>query len=220
MSGAKKMLTISREKTAVPARPAFTAMLNPAKYTRTTAVSYTEPENAPKGKGGEPKVAGKPADKIDFDELVFDGTGIVDAPAGTGDVDTQVKALHAMLTEPGEDGNVVTSVVDIVWGTLIFRGRMTSMTVDYTLFDAAGIPLRARVKLSFVAYGQGLSHPATGPSRPLTRQLRAVEGDSLPLLCFTAYNDGTLAQAVALFNGLTTFRKLAPGLALTLPKPG
>lgn len=222
MPGAKEKLTIRRVNTLNPQATGgaeFSAMLNPAKYTRTSAVFYTEAQDTAAGVARQNKLAKKALDKLDLDELVFDGTGIVDAPAGTGDVDAQVNLLRQVLNDPGGDPNVVNSVVDIVWGTLVFRGRVTSMAVNYTLFDASGTPLRARVKLSFVAFDQ--SGPMMGaPRGPQTRQLRVVAGDSLPLLCFTAYQDASLFQAVALYNGLTTCRQLLPGLQLTLPKLG
>jgi hypothetical protein len=222
MPGAKEKLTIRQVNTLNPQAQGgleFSAMLNPAKYTRSSAVFYTEPHDSVKGVERQKKLAKKAVDKLDLDELVLDGTGIVDAPAGTGDVDTQVNLLRQVLNDPAGDANVVNAVVDVVWGTLVFRGRIASMSVNYTLFDASGTPLRARVKLSFVAYDQ--SGPMMGaPTGPQTRQIRLVAGHSLPLLCFTAYQDASLFQAVALYNGLTTCRQLVPGTRLTLPKLG
>lgn len=222
MSGPKEKLSIRQVNTANLAdtsRPAFSAMLNPAKYTRTSAVVYNDQPELEKSGPTEKKFVRNDADTLDLDELVFDGTGIVDTPAGTGDVDAQLNALRLVLNDAGSDPNVVNAVVDVAWGTLVFRGRVVSMAVNYTLFDASGTPLRARVKLSFVAYKQ--SGPVMGAARgPQTRQVRLMAGDTLPLLCFTAYNDPSLFQAVALFNDLTTFRQLSPGETLVLPKRG
>jgi len=42
--------------------------------------------------------------------------------------------------------------VRVLWGTLIFYGRMSSMSVQHTLFKPSGDPLRAKVDLTFVEF--------------------------------------------------------------------
>lgn len=223
MSGAKQRLTIRQFNTQsgrVEASPVFTAMLNPAKYSRSRNVAYTDEPALQDGVVPERRINDVSADTLELDELVLDGTGIVDAPAGTGDVDGQVALLRRVLHDPVGDQKVRHAVVEVLWGTMSFQGRLTSMTVSYTLFSSSGTPLRARVKLAFTAYERSSAKLAAGASAPQTRQIRLVGGDSLPLLCFQAYNDPALSQAVALFNGLTTIRRLNPGELLTLPKLG
>lgn len=39
--------------------------------------------------------------------------------------------------------------VKLVWGTLLFKGRLTSLKIDYKLFKPDGTPLRAVVNCSF-----------------------------------------------------------------------
>jgi len=220
MSGAKKKLEIRRVNTSddsVQELPAFSAMLNPAKYTRARSVRYTNDEDW-KGSTKELRIDRISAETLELDELVLDGTGIVDAPDSERDVDAQLALLRRMLHEP-IDPKVRHAVVEIRWGPLSFRGRLTAMKVDYTLFSAAGKPLRARVKLSFMAYEKSSKALAVAvAAAPQARQIRLVGGDSLPLMCFTAYNDSSLCTAVALFNGLTTIRRQLPGTLLTLPK--
>ena len=221
MSGAKQKLTIRQWNTQtgkVESSPVFTAMLNPAKYTRSRSVHYTRDPALQDGAIPEKRIRDVSADTLELDELVLDGTGIVDAPATSRDVDGQIALLRRVLHDPVGDQKVRHAVVEILWGTMSFQGRLTSMTVNYTLFSPAGTPLRARVKLAFAAYEKSSAKLAAGAAAPQTRQIRLVGGDSLPLLCFKAYNDPSLFQAVALFNGLTSLRRLRPGELLTLPK--
>lgn len=221
MSGAKQKLTIRQWNTQtgkLEPSPVFTAMLNPAKYTRSRSVQYTDDPAQADGTIPERRIKDISADTLELDELVLDGTGIVDAPATTRDVDGQIALLRRVLHDPVGDQKVRHAVVEILWGSMSFQGRLTSMKVDYTLFSAAGTPLRARVKLAFTAYEKSSAKLAAGAAAPQTRQIRLVGGDSLPLLCFKAYNDASLFQAVALFNQLTSIRRLRPGELLTLPK--
>ena len=223
MSGATQKLTIRQFNTqsgAVESSPVFTATLNPAKYSRTRNVEYTDEASGRADAVAEKKIDRISADTLELDELVLDGTGIVDAPATTRDVDGQIALLRRVLHDPVGDQKIRYAVVEVLWGTMSFRGRLTSMTVNYTLFSSSGTPLRARVKLAFAAYERSSAKLAAGAAAPQTRQIRLVGGDSLPLLCFKAYNDPALFQAVALFNALTTFRRLRPGATLTLPKIG
>ena len=196
--------------------PKFEAMLNPTKYSRTRKVTYTQDKGLPDGAASERRIRDSSADTLELDELILDGTGVVGTPAAL-DVDGQIALLRRVLHDP-VGTQVRHAVVEILWGTMSFQGRLTSMTANYTLFSASGTPLRARVKLSFTAYEKSSAALAAGAAAPQTRQLRLVDGDSLPLLCFKAYDDPSLVQAVALFNGLTTFRRLQPGDNLTLPK--
>jgi len=221
MSGTKQKLTIRQWNTQAGDEGAtvFTALLNPASYSRSRSLNYTDGEDKPEAGGKDRKLKNSPAEKLDLDELVIDGTGIVDAHAGTLDVDGQIDLLQRVLIEPGGDQKVRQAVVEIVWGTLSFIGRLTSMTVKYTLFSPAGKPLRVRVKLAFVAYEPPAAVLAAATTVP-TRQVRVSGGDSLPLLCFKAYNDVSVFQAVALLNGLTSLRSLPAGLLLTMPKLG
>lgn len=222
MSGAKHKLSIRQWNTQaerVEKGPVFTAMLNPAKYSRVRNVEYTQDKALADGTLPEKKFKCVSADTLELDELVLDGTGIIDAPEASQslDVDGQVALLRRVLYNTGNDKKVKLAVVQVLWGSMAFQGRVASMTVNYTLFSSAGTPLRARVKLTFTAYENSTAQLAAGAGAPQTRQIRLVGGDSLPLLCFNAYNDPSLHLAVALFNKLTTIRKLQPGLKIKLP---
>jgi hypothetical protein len=220
MSGVKEKLMIVRVDTAsgnIDPISLFSVTLNPGGYTRSSVVKYNGQERPAGNLDGQPRLDEHEQDKLQLEDLVFDGTGVVDAPAGLGLVELQIAWLRKTLNDPAGDLNVLNAVVDIVWGALYFRGRIAAMTVKYTLFNAAGTPLRARVSLDFVAYGASASS-AVQALRMLARQVRVLAGDTLPLLCAKAYNDPSLSPAVALFNGLTSIRRVLPGALVTLPE--
>lgn len=194
----------------------FTATLNPAKYSRASAVQYVEVKNRP-GVPGR-KFKSVDADTLELDELIIDGTGVV---TGSGDVEDEIALLKRIILDPAGDPKVRYAVVEVLWGKLVFRGRVTGMTVSYTLFDASGTPLRARVKLNFVAYIEdAVKLPGEGAKAPAASKKAVVGSDTLSNLCFEKYDDASLSAFVAMANGLSTIRRLPPGISLTFPKRG
>jgi hypothetical protein len=213
MDGVKKKLKITRwdvEGKAVTGK-AFEVMLNPALYTRNSTLDYSKQDA---------KLVGARPEALSFDELVFDGTGVVGVQSGMPmSVDKQIEMLHALLFDAVKQDDVARPVVQIIWGSLYFLGRLKSMKVRYTLFKPSGSPLRARVSLSFTEYEQPYKNEALDSSAAdtLTRQIEVSASTSLPLLCFATYRDPAMAQAVARSNNLTSFRNVPSGTKLNCP---
>jgi nucleoid-associated protein YgaU len=109
--------------------------------------------------------------------------------------------------------------VRLLWGSLIFFGRMTSMSTQYTLFKASGEPLRAKVDLQFVGtMSKSESQLVANRSSPdLSHVVVVRDGDTLPLLCNRIYGDSSYYPEVAQANGLAGFRELLPGQRLVFP---
>ncbi|WP_020673167.1 LysM peptidoglycan-binding domain-containing protein [Amycolatopsis nigrescens] len=107
------------------------------------------------------------------------------------------------------------------WGTArttSFDGVLSSFSVDYSLFDVDGMPLRAVCSLaieeaSVDAPGQ---NPTSG-ARDATRTHRVVVGDSLAQLAWREYGDATAWRIVAEANGIDDPLDLPPGSELLVP---
>jgi hypothetical protein len=113
---------------------AFKVMLNPTGYARSVVPKYS--------KQGNRLNAANPEDLV-IEDLVLDGTGIV--PAGTGaplSVEQQLTRLRAVLFFNSGDDRVRSPLVQVVWGSLYFLGRLKRIEVKYTLFKPNGLPLR------------------------------------------------------------------------------
>lgn len=210
----------------------FEVMLNPAGYKLDYAISYSEtaahdkPQGRPLGApAAQPKFKSNDPQKVDFD-FVIDGTGVVPvydlAPGVPGkardDVQTQVTNLKALVHD-FVGTNHEPNVVKLVWGQFSFIGRLTNMSVDYTLFKPNGDPLRAKIHLAFISY-KGPAEAATAAnltSPDLTHLVEVKAGDSLPLLCYRIYKDSSYYLEVAKANGITNFRNIAPGTRLNFP---
>lgn len=116
--------------------------------------------------------------------------------------------------------------VKILWGkalmkyrTLDFVYRLETLTVNYTLFDTTGLPLRAKLTCAFLGdikltEGDKL---AAKSSPDLTHLITVKAGDSLPNLCKSIYGKPEMYHHVARFNKLSNFRNLEPGQQLEFP---
>jgi nucleoid-associated protein YgaU len=196
----------------------FTVMLNPTDFKHSRSIAYDK-KKAQGQPAVDPKFSAVDVEKVSF-ALLFDGTGAVPLPTGATrqDVKTQLDKLNSVVYrydgtkhEPGR--------VRLLWGTLIFFGRMESLSTHYTLFKPSGDPLRAKVDLSFVgAMSKAETELVSNLSSPdLTHLVEVRQGDTLPLLCNRIYGDPGYYLAVARFNGLSDFRSLAPGQRLRFP---
>ncbi|KHK49723.1 hypothetical protein PI87_24805 [Ralstonia sp. A12] len=157
--------------------------------------------------------------KLSF-SVIFDGTGVIPRPASAPlqEVEEQLAALSKVIYEY-KGVSHQPSIVQILWGQLIFTGRLTSFTTDYTLFRPSGVPLRATAALAFDSYrsSKEAQLEADASSPDLSHVVTVRAGDTLPLLCEQIYGDGRYYAEVARFNGLRYFRALPPGTVLHFP---
>ncbi len=200
----------------------FEATINPEKYTHKFALNYTGEK---RGRGvalntSSPvtKFATADPEQLDF-SIVLDGTGVVpDAKNQT--VAQQIDQLRYVAYEyDGEEHE--PNPVKVIWGKGLkaFFGRLTGMSVNYTLFHPDGSALRAEITLSLIeaktAREEALEAGRTSPD--LTHVVRVRQGDTLPLLCHRIYKDAGKYLAIARFNDLDGFRELTPDTLLRFP---
>ena len=191
----------------------FEVMLNPASYNSKYSISYN--------KAG---ALGKLASNLKFNEIkpqdfsfniILDGTGVVDQSAPA--VKDQIRGLRDIVSYSGDKHQ--PPVTRVLWGTLIFFGCLTSMSVDYTLFKPSGEPLRAKITLAFKGFmsQEEESLRADRRSADLTHVVEVRAGDTLPLMCERIYKDSGYYIQVARLNNITNFRDIKPGIRLFFP---
>ncbi len=225
MSGQKTLLKISgcnvSPNGAVSvdsSRPVFEAMINPPGYGHEFGIRYTEDET-PGLPNQERKYIASKTEKLNLKELLLDGTGAV--PGRVIPVKTQVATLsNTVYKYVGTKHEA--PVVQVVWGGLIFYGRVESLKFDYTMFKPNGDPLRAKVSMALVQYSTPpeITKKAKASSPDLTHLVTVCAGDTLPLLCERIYRNSAYYLEVARINGLTAFRQLEPGTSLRFPPLG
>lgn len=200
----------------------FQVWINPDKYTHAYRVCYND-RQAQGSAGPSPDFDKVAADRVSL-ELVFDATGVVPGPLpgvpalAPDGVAGQVETFRKLVFS--YDGNIHSPrFLQLVWGTLLFRCRLSELSLTYTLFRPDGTPLRAHAAATFVGYTDPveLARMARRSSPDLTHVRTVREGDTLPLLCWEVYGSGAWYPRVARANGLDGFRALPVGLQLVFP---
>lgn len=158
-------------------------------------------------------------------ELILDAT----LPDSQYPVNEQLDQLNRICNDPRSEKAEPRSL-RITWGRMqwhgrgYFAGRMTSMSVQYSLFDRSGMPLRATVTLSLVAdESEVLQNSRREADTPKKGRLQVMSQSSLPLLATglgvvlgsSAVDYLTLAVA----NDLDHLGDPQPGSALTWVTP-
>lgn len=236
MSGQKQKLTITRcdvsqdgqTNPSGSSADVFEALLNPASYSHHHSINYDGAsdsaaqanQSSPMGQSSvESRFSSIQAERVSF-ELIIDGSGVVRKSDGNvPDVKGEIAKLKDISYRYVGDKHE-PSVVKLAWGGLdAFYGRMASMAIDYTLFKPSGLPLRAKIKLSFVSFMTQVESAlrANRSSPDLSHLIEVREGDTLPLLCQRVYNDCSRYLEVARENKLVNFRQLQPGVWLRFP---
>lgn len=108
----------------------------------------------------------------------------------------------------------------VSWGSQeTFDCRLYTFSVNYTLFDRDGTPLRAEISAKFVGdiLAEKLAKLQQKSSPDLTHARLVRHGDTLPLLTKDVYGSSERYLDVARYNGLDDFRRLVPGRELLFP---
>jgi hypothetical protein len=219
----EKLMVIAYQKSNFTAEVGrYPVYINPEKYSHSYQICWNDVQ-AQGSSGGSPNFNKIPSDKVTF-ELVFDGTGVVPSAVPgvlpfTGDgVADQIDGFKKLVFN--YQGNIHSpNFLKLSWGTLLFKCRLRSLDVSYTLFKPDGTPLRARANATFIGYNDEveLALRARKSSPDLSHLVTVKAGDTLPLLCYRIYGDSRYYLEVARANGLAGFRWLAVGSTLLFP---
>jgi hypothetical protein len=136
----------------------FTVDFNPNSFTVASKVEYKKTEG--KGDGGsDPQFDKIPPLEFSI-EFTIDGTGVANKTAsGESPKDYLKKQVIQLrkVTGCNINGDLHRPYyLAVLWGTFMIECVLTAMTVNYTLFDSDGVPLRAKVNCSFLErFGPG-----------------------------------------------------------------
>lgn len=147
-------------------------------------------------------------------EFLIDGTG------ASGDKREVMAEIELFRVTTGFNGdNHKPNYLALIWGTFIFQGYLTSLSVKYTLFRPNGTPLRAKLNCTFFASTTNLLRILSmGLLSPdLTREHRVKAGDRLDNLSQRYYESPRHHVSLAQANGLTSIRTLPEGATLFMP---
>jgi hypothetical protein len=229
MDGALVKLTIIPFETSKtfadgpPSGPPFIAQFNPTEYTDARELEMNSDQVPHGADGNEAKVKGFKPRSWTFD-LMFDGSGATGILGGAGGprssvltVNAQIEAFKLTVGFSGETHR--QRFLQLVWGRLFVTCALESFSVNYKLFDQAGLPIRAVVSATFREHKDPeIQEREKNLASPDIQHARLVEeGDTLPNVVNAIYRDPGRYIAVARANRLNNVRCLVPGTELRLP---
>jgi nucleoid-associated protein YgaU len=106
-----------------------------------------------------------------------------------------------------------------VWGTLVFPCVLESVTQRFDYFNTLGMPLRARLNVSFKGHDLLEDLIASIPLLSADRTKRRVlnQGESLQQIAAEEYGDPRKWRAIAEASNIDNPLTIAPGQGLTVP---
>ena len=111
-------------------------------------------------------------------------------------------------------------ICQFVWGNgLAFTALVESIDKRFTMFLPSGIPVRARVDVTFTEYRTSEYHQAEvdPESTDKTKSWTVTEGDTLWLIASKEYGSSSYWRTIAQANDIDNPRQLETGATLELP---
>jgi nucleoid-associated protein YgaU len=189
---------------------------NPASIKITKEVTW-EASSVARRNAPDLKFGGGSAAKFDL-SLVFDTSSNIEYR----DVRMYTNQLLKLVMMSGAvDERKPPPQIKFQWGKLtLFLAVVTKVTIEYTLFDPDGTPIRAHASLDLKQQDDrddyaGLTNPTTRTESRKTRIVRL--GDRLDTIAYQEYGSAAHWRHLATVNGLYDPRDLHPGQILILP---
>lgn len=193
----------------------FTAMLNPESYVLDYKVEYQDGQGQGTSAAQQRFSVTKP-EEISF-ELLLDSTGVTDGNARESIEDDITSLRDILLKYEGEIHE--PKHFQVVWGSLLFKGRCTGLNISMKLFNPSGKPIRAICKVSFTGSVEDNLRTAEerNESPDLTHYHVVKAGETLPMLCYRVYGQSRHYLEIARYNRLSQFRSLEVGTQIAFP---
>lgn len=190
----------------------YVVMFNPDHVDESKQVRYSTAK-AHGSDGGELKFDKIENNRVNF-EFIIDGTG---ASGDKREVMAEIELFRVTTGFNGSDHK--PNYLALIWGTFIFQGYLTAMSVKYTLFRPNGTPLRARLNCTFLASTTNLLRVLSmGLLSPdLTHKHLVKTGERLDNLSQRYYENPRHHLSIAQANGLTSPRSVKEGSVLFMP---
>ena len=160
--------------------------------------------------------------------LLFDGTGVIanDLLPGANllglktaePVDSQINRFKQVVFDYNGQ-NHAPNLLQIQWGSFLFRGKLKDLTITYSLFKPDGTPLRAKAQCVFVeSMADALRAARERSQSPDLTHVRVLkEDENLPLMAHRIYKEPGYYREVAKANKLRSLRQIPVGTQIYFP---
>lgn len=125
----------------------YVAQINPETFSHSHSVEYN-PASLTDTAGATTKYNTIKPETLSF-SFYLDGTGVVSDPGPGAATVAQGVARFKQVTYQYNGEIHSPNYLQLVWGTFLFKCRLTGLEVEYILFDTHGIPLRAKLTPRF-----------------------------------------------------------------------
>lgn len=111
-------------------------------------------------------------------------------------------------------------VCRFVWGSIDFKGVVEKVTQTFTMFLDTGIPVRAKLKVTFRSWYTKEEQLQNIPrhSADRTKQKMLKQGEELWMIAAHEYQDPGLWREIAKANRIDNPAKLQTGKRITVPR--
>lgn len=203
-------------------------MFNPYEYTLSKSNTFKEQEAA-NGENSPPAEISKSGAQTLKLNLFFNTYGSTHDSVYKNETDVSKitdklwDLMHVVEeNQPDKNKKKHVPLVAFHWGVFFFVSYITNMTQKFTLFTREGIPVRAKVDVTFTQYKdiedrRKLGQNPTSGGGPINRIHTVVAGDRLDLIADSVYRDPAKWKLIASYNGLTNPAELQPGRQLAIP---
>lgn len=205
-----------------PVGDRFYALINPETYTYKYKVDFCDTQ-APGTSGVALKFNKMPPQDFNFDFL-FDQTGAfrdaaAENPLGSLTVAEQLDDFRKKIFEYNGEKHR-PNYLKIIWGTLLFKGVLIALDIEFKLFKPDGTPIRAIAKCTFKGTVTEELRVAkeNSQSPDITHERTMKASDKLSLMAYKIYNNQEYYTDVAAYNQLDGFRKVRSGERIFFPK--
>jgi hypothetical protein len=205
--------------------PEVKCMFNPYEYTLTKSNSFKEHDTANGRNSPKAELSKAGAQTLQL-SLIFDtyATG-ADVSLMTDKLWTLMRVADDARPDKlpvDKDDKREVPLVAFHWGVFFFVSYITSMTQKFTLFTAKGVPVRAKVDITFTQYTdvedrRAVSQNPTSGGGPIHRTWRVSAGDRLETIAYQVYRDRSRWRLIADYNRLNDPMVLHAGQMLILP---
>lgn len=216
--GLEKLTITTEDGSSIP------ALFNPEKYTISRGVQYAEIDIPGLDAPVVQFIRGQ-SEKVTL-ELFFDTTdeGTVDPVTDVRTLTSQVYGLMRVLSDTHAPPRLI-----VTWGDggqlFNYGGMITpwcvieSISQELTLFSPAGVPLRAKLNVSFrdawTIDEQLQETPRQSSDR--TKLVQVKQGQTLSEIAWQQYQDPGQWRPIAEANDLDNPRLLTPGTVIKIP---
>lgn len=200
-------------------------LFNPSEYQLTDGASYSE-KKVP-GLDG-PIIQYISGDATELSVSLFLDTYVPNTPSllpvsipGTGGNSTDVSKITREIADATSiDGSLHRPPkVTFQWGSLNFEGVVTKVGHTYTMFTESGMPVRAKVNLTFKSLispsDKRRKSPFESPDRTKYRTVK--DGIQLWDLAYAEYGDPDMWKVIARANGILNPLDIQAGQVVKLP---